>query len=252
MLLEDIIDKLNDSFSDDESVASQKQTTQPYNQSNMDAIPQLDPYQTLRIEGVKKQVSQWLKPWRNKQLYAITEVTGCILQTYIKLSGILKPEDLDTSKFFYLLDVYGRIGDAVHNYVYNYYKFKEVELMLEDPVNHVRGKIDGLTYDNVIWELKSGKVSGSEKKQVALQHHLLRLHNIEVKEYKVWWILQQKIETYKPEELDPIAEELLHKTNMLYQSLQTLTPPIDLVDETQCKYCPVHIVCKRLRNKQNL
>ncbi len=205
-----------------------------------------DPYSQLRIVGIEKALSSWLKPWPTKNVFAITEVTGCLLQTYIRLKGLVNPQNLDISRLFYLLELYGKIGETVHKYIYDNFQFKQIETMLTDKENHVGGKIDGLTEDNILWELKSGKVNGHEENQIILQYYLLRKFNYDIKEINIWWILQQKISKFKQEDIEPKIDQILQRPNILYKSLQTNIPPIEFKDLNDCKYCPAYKICQSL------
>jgi len=241
----DINDLLDSLLYKEKKVTKQKETL------SVDLkIPTLDPIQSLRKSAIEKQVERLLKAWPTKNLFAVTELTGCVFQTYLRLSGEVKEHEIDKDKLFYLLDIYGRMGDAVHNYIYSLNVFKDKEISFKDNTNHINGRIDGLTYDGTVWELKSGKVSGSEIKQIALQYHLTKVNNFPVKEFKVWWVIKQKIAMYPKEELDTYIPDLLHKSNKLFESLHTQVAPVELIDESECNYCAIKTTCYRVRKKK--
>jgi len=91
---------------------------------------------------------------------------------------------------------------------------------------------------------------GSEIKQIALQYHLTKVNNFPVKEFKVWWVIKQKIAMYPKEELDTYIPDLLHKSNKLFESLHTQVAPVELIDESECNYCAIKTTCYRVRKKK--
>jgi hypothetical protein len=228
--------------------------TQEFNELNgaieFDDINSLPPEEELRQKGITKLIEQWTKPWPNKQIFAVTEITGCILQTYFKLKG-LSPSDIDESKLLFSLDLYGRMGDTIHDQVYKTINFKYKEILLTDQINHVRGKLDGITHNGIVYEIKSGKEYGTEYKQLALQYHLCKVNNVPIRGYKVWFPLTGIVRTFDEDFLEKQRVDLIYKANLLYMSITTNIPPLDAKDTSQCNFCPISKYCSERSKNSN-
>lgn len=204
----------------------------------------------LKYKLIWKIKKQWLTPNPNKKYLAVTEVAGCPMQVWLKLSGNIKEEDLDQSKIFYLLDVYARIGDTVHNYIYKHMKFDHTEKYVKDDKHMIRGKFDIIDKGNLI-DLKSSMNKSDCSGQLALYLHLARLNGYEINRTFIWWVMQDELEEYDIHYLEIIIEDYLERAKVIRESLKTNTPP-KIVDESQCKYCLVKRKCDSIRQAQTI
>ena len=205
-----------------------------------------DYLQEFRQKQISKLIAQWLNSKNpNKKVFSATEVIECPKQTWYKLKGKITKDMLDLEKFFYLVDVYARMGDTVHNYIYKTLEFQFTEKKIVDEENHISGKYD--IYDNgTLIDIKSSLHPYDVSPQLSVYYYLVtQVEKLPVQKVYVWWVLKDKLEEYDIENLKILYPKYLHRAKSLYTALKYDNFPESLgTDEKSCKYCPLESWCK--------
>ena len=203
---------------------------------------------------INRLANRWLNTKNEKKEYfSATEIIECPKQTWYKLKGKITKDMLDYDKFFYLLDIYARMGDTVHNYIYKTLEFEDTETRIVDKENRVSGKYD--IYDKgTLIDIKSSMNPYDVKPQLSVYYYLVNHYKkLPVNKVYVWWVLKDKLEEYNIQDLEELFPKYLNRAKMLYTALQENDYPESLgIDDKSCKYCPIESWCKGQKPKQKI
>lgn len=195
---------------------------------------------------VKKQVSALLNSKTNKRIFSVTEIIKCPKFLWYSYKGKITKDMIDYGKIFHLLNLYGVMGTAAHNFIYKNMKFETIEFKITDKTNHIVGKYDTLDHGHLI-DIKSSYEKYDVSPQLSLYYYLAAVHdNVHINKVSVWWVIQDKMEEYDIGKLKELYPVYLKRANNLYEELKKQNYNKDIlgIDENYCKYCLLKKWCK--------
>lgn len=164
------------------------------------------------------------------------------------------------------MELIQEVGNTVHSYVQDVYKFDEVEKSIEIEKYRVRGRVDAILRDSVVElkTIKKDKFTGtyltSHYEQALIYAYILNTcYDYKINVLTIVYILRD-LDKIIPFDINlnwniekPKAEMLLNRSNLLLDSLKNNILP-DVIGSTkeECKYCPFRNICGKNENKINI
>ncbi len=197
--------------------------------------------------AVDKVINDWLT-FRFRENISVTTAIMCPVQMWMRGTGKLTKEHLETDKIFTALPLYSYIGDVVHQYVYDILKIDKSkhETKLIDNKEKISGKFD-IIDNGVLIDIKTSIRERDNSPQLAMYYHLCKVNNIKIKTAKIWYVLQSKMVEYDLKELDSLIPVYLSWAQELRRSINNNTLP-RIFNNKDCQYCLIEKLCnERLR-----
>ena len=202
----------------------------------------------LKQKLISRLVSRYInyKPTKQLEYFSATTITQCPKLLWYQYKGKITEDMIDKNKLFYLLDIYAKMGDTVHSYIYKTLEFESTEEYIVDKDNHLSGRYDIYDQGNLI-DIKSSQTVTDVSPQLSIYYYLVSVYlNKPVKHVYVWWVLKDYLQELDISKLKQLYPLYIQRAHNLYKALSYDDYPHDLVPEdyTLCEYCPIEKWCK--------
>ncbi|MEM3860825.1 MAG: hypothetical protein QW478_15760, partial [Candidatus Micrarchaeaceae archaeon] len=157
---------------------------------------------------INNRINDILSPFTSKYI-SVSTLTDCNMKTWLTKTKKITRNDIDISKIFNMLELYGESGNILHDKIYKdlklqtstglgldniYYQSPTIiphivcEMTLTDENLKLKGRIDIINRDILI-DIKTSRKEKDYTPQLSLYLYLCKLHNIIINEVRVWYVM---------------------------------------------------------------
>jgi len=207
----------------------------------------------FRQKMIRSYIGQYIKGRSEKKYLSVTESIECPLLTWFRLTGRIREEHIQKERIFYLLNVYGIMGTAAHNFVYKMVPFELKEKSLYDN-KYLMGRYDFLNH-GIMVDIKTSRNPYDVTPQLGLLYYLANENKLEIKGLQVWWLLLDKITDIQLDKAKEFYERHIPEVVIpLYEAWKNDTYPKIKIDrrKLKCRECIIENFCKSYDPKKDV
>ena len=203
-------------------------------------------------------------PEKNRSYLRASEIGDCIRKLYFRLSGVI-PDPIEPEKVYPYLDIAAEIGNTIHNKILSdksIYMLTEYSFSYDDLPLSIHGRLDGLTHDGIIVEVKT--IDDINRSDIPKKEHIAQLSlyiflaqkllpDIEIRGAELKYVSRGKINMksfpFNLDEMRKVYTLLLNKISKLSNYLiEHKVPSLkdQFIDKSQCRFCEFKSTCQRL------